>query len=55
MNLEVVNSNVEFELPLPAGTGNSTSHQEIYHQVSEKSWLRIEVSYLIQSLATPAQ
>ena len=47
MFLEVINSNVEFKIPLPAGTGSTTSAQEIFHQVDEKSWLRVEVTYTV--------
>ncbi|HKI00354.1 MAG TPA: hypothetical protein VKK31_00095 [Thermoanaerobaculia bacterium] len=50
MFLEVINSNVEFKIPLPTGNGGTTSAQEIFHQVDEKSWLRVEISYTVTPL-----
>ena len=53
MNVEVVDTNVQFEFPLPVTGQPSTEKKEIYHQVSEKSWLKVVVTYNVTPLNPP--
>jgi hypothetical protein len=54
MNVEVIDSNVQFEFPLPSTSQSATNKKELYYQVSEKSWLKVMVSYNVTPL-NPAQ
>jgi hypothetical protein len=54
MNVEVVDTNVQFEFPLPVSGQNAADKGEIYYQVNEKSWLKVVVTYNVTPL-NPAQ
>jgi hypothetical protein len=50
MNLSIngSTSKAQFDFRLPTTSQTPASDiQEIYHQINEKSWLRVEVSYTV--------
>jgi len=53
MNVEVIDTNVQFEFPLPLTGQPSTEKKEIYHQVNEKDWLKVVVTYNVTPLNPP--
>jgi hypothetical protein len=53
MNLLLVNNNsdVKFELPLPTGTVTTTTKGQLFHQISERVRLRVDVAYTVKPLS----
>jgi hypothetical protein len=53
MNLEVVDTNVQFDFSLPTTSQSTTDKSELYYQVGEKSWLKVVVTYNVTPLNPP--
>jgi hypothetical protein len=56
MNLSINSSTskVQFDFRLPvAAPAPVTETKEVYHQVSEKSWLKVQISYTVNPVTPP--
>jgi hypothetical protein len=56
MNLSINSSTskVQFDFRLPTtAPAPVTETKEVYHQVSEKSWLKVQISYTVNPVTPP--
>jgi hypothetical protein len=56
MNLSIngSTSKVQFDFRLPTTSPTPvTETKEVYHQVSEKSWLKVQISYTVNPVTPP--
>jgi hypothetical protein len=56
MNLAINSSTskVQFDFRLPTTSPTPvTETKEVYHQVSEKSWLKVQISYTVNPVTPP--